>query len=179
MLTARGTKRNKSTFFDMTMMFDILDGERQLGTVVFDRKTYSAALVLDGKNFTVRRISERHDERFYEALIRVLTGGQKPPANPWALRDAAGDTLALGDIEGATLVVNRGEESFSLRRVKRAYHLYRAGSNQSLGWVGQQKIFTSAFSMDFPGEFDPAFQVFLLTLMLSLSMKTADNGAGT
>ncbi len=179
MLTARETKRNKSTFFDMSMMFDVLDGERHIGTIVFDRKTYSATLALDGENFTVRRISERHDERFYEALIRVVTGGSKPSANPWALRDAAGDTLALGDIEGATLVVSRGEERFWLRQIKRAYHLYRAGSNQSLGWVGQQKIFTNSFSMDLPGEYDPAFQVFLLTLMLSLSMKTADNGGGT
>jgi hypothetical protein len=179
MLSARGTKRDKSTFFDMSMMFDILEEDRQLGTAVFDRKTYSAALVLDGKDFKVRRVSERHDERFYEAVIRVLTGGAKPPANPWALTDASGVTLALGDIAGAALVVSRGEESFQLRRVKRTYHLYRTGSNQSLGWVGQQKIFTSNFSMDFPGESEPAFQVFLLTLMLSLDMKNADNGAGT
>jgi hypothetical protein len=178
MLTARGSKRDKAGFFDMSLMFDVLDGDRELGTLVFDKKTYSAALTLDGRNFTVGRISERHDERFYEAIIRVLTGGSKPLANPWVLKDAAGTPLASGDIEGAALFVSRGDENFSLRRVKRAYHVYRVGSNASLGWVGQEKIFTSSYSMDLPADFEPALQVFLLTLMLSLTMKNADNGAG-
>jgi hypothetical protein len=176
MLTTRATRRDKSTFFDTrTLMLDVLDAGRLIGTVVLDKTAYSAALVLDGKSFAVARASERHDERVYEALIRVLTGGEKPPPNPWALNDAGGRTLALGEPVKDGFAVSRGEEGFSLRRVKRPYHLYRQGSDQSLGWVGQEKFFTTTLSMNLPAEFDPAFQVFLLTLLLSLSLQRAEN----
>jgi hypothetical protein len=175
MLTARGTKRDKSTFFDARhLMFDILDEGRQIGTAVFDKSAYSAALKLDGKDFTVTRIGDRPDEMLFQALIRMVTGGEKPPPNPWALKDAAGSVLALGDIVKSGFVVSRGGEGFSLRRVKRPYHLYREGSDQSLGWVGQQKFFTTTLGMDLPAEFEPAFQVFLLTLLLSLTMRNAE-----
>ena len=96
MLTARGTKRDKSTLFDIkTLMLDIIDEDRQIGTLVFDKNAYSSTLVLDGKSFTVARMSDRHDERLYAALIRAATGGDKPPPNPWALKDTTGSTLAL------------------------------------------------------------------------------------
>ena len=75
----------------------------------------------------------------------------------------------------AGFAVSRGGQSFTLRRVKRPYHLYRQGSDQSLGWVGQEKFFTTTMSMNLPAEFEPEFQVFLLTLLLSLTMKNAES----
>jgi hypothetical protein len=100
-----------------------------------------------------------------------MTGAEKPPPNPWALKDSAGATLALGELVKSGFAVSRGEEGFSLRRVKRPYHLYRQGSDQSLGWVGQEKFFTTTLGIDLPAEFERAFQVFLLTLVLSLTMQ--------
>jgi hypothetical protein len=70
--------------------------------------------------------------------------------------------------------VSRGEESFSFRKVSRPYHLYRQGSEQSLGWVAQEKFFTRTLTMTLPAEFDAPFQVFLLALLLSLTMENME-----
>lgn len=176
MLTARGTKRDKSSLFNTRdLLFDILDEGKPIGTVVFDKNALSAAIGLDGRTFTVARAGDRHEERLYQALIRVMTGAEKPPPNPWALKDSAGATLALGEPVKSGFAVSRGGEGFSLRQVKRPYHLYRQGSDQSLGWVGQEKFFTTTLGIDLPAEFEPAFQIFLLTLVLSLTMQRMDD----
>ena len=51
-----------------------------------------------------------------------------------------GRTLALGERVKESFAVSRGEESFSFRKVSRPYHLYRHGSDQSLGSVGQEEF---------------------------------------
>lgn len=170
MLTTRPTKRDKTNRFSRNLLYDIFDEDRPVGGLVFEPKTLRAAITLDGKSYTVERAADRHDERLYQALIRVMTGGEKPPANPWALKDASGRTLALGEQVKQGFAVSRGEESFSFRKLSRPYHLYRQGSDQSLGSVGQEKFFTTMLHMRLPAEFDAAFQVFLLTLLLSLTM---------
>ena len=174
MLTTRSAKRDKVGLFNTDMMFDILDEGRPIGSLVFDKKAMKAAITVDGKDYTVARVSERHDERVYEALIRVMTGGEKLPPNPWALKDGAGRTLALGERVKESFAVSRGEESFSFRKVSRPYHLYRQGSEQSLGSVGQEKFFTRTLHMNLPPEFEPAFQVFLLALLLALTMQNLE-----
>ena len=177
MLTTRSAKRDKVSAFNTDMMFDVLDEGRPIGSLVFDKKAMKAAITVDGKDYTVARISERHDEMLYQALIRVITAAEKPPANPWALKDADGRTLALGERMKQSFAVSRGEESFSFRKVSRPYHLYRQGSEQSLGSVGQQKFFTRTLHMDLPAEFDPPFQVFLLVLLLGLTMQNLENSS--
>ena len=109
-----------------------------------------AAITIDGKDYTVARVSERHDERLYQALIRVMTAAEKPPPNPWALKDADGRTLALGERVKKSFAVSRGEESFSFRKARRQMPLransmrpsrsFCQGSDQSLGSVGQEEI---------------------------------------
>jgi hypothetical protein len=110
-------------------------------------------------------------------LIRVMTAAEKPPRNPWALKDAGGQTLALGERVKNSFAVSRGGESFSFRKVSRPYHLYREGSEQSLGSVGQEKFFSRTLHMNLPTEFDPAFQIFLLALLLALTMQNLENSS--
>jgi len=169
MLTTRSSKRDKTSAFNTDMMFDILDESRPIGSLVFDKKAMKAAITV------VARVSERHDERLYEALIRVMTAAEKPPPNPWALKDAGGQTLALGERVKQSFAVSRGEESFSFRKVSRPFHLYRQGSEQSLGSVGQEKFFSRTLHMNLPADFEPAFQVFLLALLLALTMENLEN----
>jgi hypothetical protein len=175
MLTTRSAKRDKVSAFNTDMMFDVLDEGRPIGSLVFDKKAMKAAITVDGKDYTVARVSERHDEMLYQALIRMITAAEKPPPNPWALKDAGGRTLALGERVKQSFAVCRGEESFSFRKLSRPYHLYRQGSEQSLGSVGQQKFFTRTLHMDLPAEFDPPFQIFLLVLLLGLTMQNLEN----
>jgi hypothetical protein len=174
MLTTRASKRDKTSAFG-DLMFDVLDGEKPVGSVVFDKKVLAAAITVDGQAYSVARAREQHNEMLHQALIRVMTGAEKPPPNPWALKDAAGRTLALGERIKESFAVSRGEESFIFRKVSRPYHLYRHGSEQSLGSVGQQKFFSRTLHMDLPAEFDAAFQVFLLTLLLSLTFENLES----
>src|SRR5262249_24355323 len=133
MLTTRPTKRDRSTFFNTDLMFDILDYDAPIGSLVYDKKKLAATITLGGSIYTVARIRDQPDERLYQALVRLVTGGEKPRANPWALKDAAGRILALGEQVKQQFAVNRGEESFTFRKVKRPFHLFRCGSEQSLG----------------------------------------------
>ncbi len=175
MLTTRPAKRDKVGFFNTDLMFDILDEGRPIGSLVYDKKVMRAKIAIHDENYTVERAGDRPDERLYQALVRVMTGGEKPPPNPWALKDGESRTLALAEEVKQNFVVSRGDESFYFRKVSRPYHLYRQGSDQSLGSVGQEGFFTRTLHMNLPAEFDPAFQVFLLTLLLSLTMKQLEN----
>jgi hypothetical protein len=175
MLTTRAAKRDKASAFNTDMMFDILDEGRPIGSLVFDKKAMKAAITVDAKEYTVARAREQHNEMLHQALIRMITAAEKPPPNPWALKDAGGQTLALGERVKQSFAVSRGEESFSFRKVSRPYHLYRQGSEQSLGSVGQQKLFGTTLHMNLSGEFDAAFQVFLLSLLLSLTMENLED----
>jgi hypothetical protein len=168
MLTARPTKRDKTNRFSLDVLFDIFDDDKPFGAVVFDKTNLAATVTLGGKTYTMTHDPSGDDERLYQALIRAATGREKPQLQPWALKDGGGQTLALGQLVGKDFAVSRGEESYSLRKRSRPYHLYRQGSEQSLGSVGQEKFFTTTLHMRLPAEFDPAFQVFLLLLPLSL-----------
>ena len=174
MLTTRAGKRDKTSAFG-DLIFDILDEGKPIGSLVFDKKVLAAAITVDGKAHSVARAREQHNEMLHQALIRVMTGAEKPPPNPWALKDAAGRTLALGERVKQSFAVSRGEESFTFRKVSRPYHLYRHGSEQSLGSVGQEGFFSRTLHMNLPAEFDAAFQVFLLTLLLSLTFENLES----
>jgi hypothetical protein len=180
MLTTRASKRQGTPFSIHDLRYDILDEGEPIGTLVYDRRDMRAALTLDGKAYTVRYSTDQHDEMLYQTLIRVLSGGAKPPANPYALKDADGQVLALAEQTKQGFAVSRGEEGFVLRKpsfFSRPYHLYRAGTDQSLGWVGQKKFFTTTLAMDLPAGFDAPFQVFLLALLLNLTMKALETSS--
>src|SRR5258708_5739944 len=155
MLTTRSSKRDKTSAFNTDMMFDILDEGRPIGSLIFDKKAMKAAITVEGKDYSVARVSERHDERLYEALIRVMTAAEKPPPNPWALKDAGGQTLALGERVKNSFAVSRGGESFSFRKVSRPYHLYHQGSHQCLGSGAPQKFFSRTLPRKLPPPLDP------------------------
>ena len=173
MLTARPAKRDK-TASSRDMLYDIVEGDLPIGSLVFGMDSMRGTITLAGKTYTTGRESERHDERLHEALIRVMTGAEKPPANPWVLKDESGQALALAEPLYQSFAVSRGGESFTLRKKSRPFHLYRHGSEQSLGCVGQLKFFTRLLHMDLPAEFDPPFQVFLLALLLGLTMQNLE-----
>ncbi len=176
MLTTRPAKRDKAGFLSTALMFDVLDEGKPIGGLVFGKET---SITLDGKSYSVQRMNDKPDEMLYQALIRVLSGSEKPPANPWALKDSSGRILALAESMKRNFAVSRGGESFSLRKTfgSRPYHLYREGRDQSLGSVGQEKFFSRTLHMNLPAEFEPAFQVFLLVLLIDLSMKQLENNS--
>lgn len=178
MLTTRASKRKGTPFSIHDLRFDILDEGKQIGTLVYDRRDMGAAITLDGKSYTAQYSTDEHDEMLYQTLIRVLSGGAKPPANPYALKDANGGALAEQTKQG--FAVGRGEEGFTLRKASffsRPYHLYRAGADQSLGWIGQKKFFTTTLTMDLPAGFDAPFQVFLLALLLNQTIKASETSS--
>ncbi len=178
MLTTRTSKRDKVGFFNTDLMFDIMDGESQLGTLVYVKKTDSAKLELGGQAYTVERESDRPDEVPFQMLVRLATGREKPPPNPYLLKAADGRTLASALRVKSSFDITRGTEKFSFRQVGRPYHLFREGSDRSLGSVGQEKLLTKTLHMDLLAEFDPPFQVFLLVLVLALTMKAMEGASG-
>ncbi|MBS0519016.1 MAG: hypothetical protein JSR90_10005 [Proteobacteria bacterium] len=177
MLTTRPSKRDKVGFLNRDLMYDLLEGDVPVGSLVYMPRTLSATIAIGDQKYSVARVSDRPDERLYQALIRIMTGSEKPPVNPWALKDEAGRTLALAEEVKRGFAVSRADESFSFRKGTRPYHLYRDGHDRPLGSVGQATFFTRTLHMDLPAEFDPAFQVFLLTLLLSLTMKQLDSSS--
>jgi hypothetical protein len=170
MLTTRPTKRDKTNRFSRDLLFDIFDDDRPIGTLVFEKRSLTATLKLDAKTYTVTHDSAWDIDRLGSALIRAITGQAKPQAHPWVLKDGSGRTLALGQLEGNDFAVVRGEEGFSLRKKGRLYNVFPQGRGQSVGSVGQEKFFTATLHMRLPAEFEAAFQVFLLTLVLSQTM---------
>ena len=178
MLTTRPSKRKGTPFSIHDLRFDILDEGRPIGTLIYDKRDQRAAVTLEDKAYTVERATDRPDERLYQALIRVLSAGAKPPANPHALKDAGGRVLGLAERMKKGFAVSRGDESFVFRKpsfFSRPYNLYRAGSDQSLGSVGQKKFFTRTLHIDLQVDFDAAFQVFLLVLLLNLTTEALES----
>ncbi|SJZ32932.1 hypothetical protein SAMN02745126_00399 [Enhydrobacter aerosaccus] len=178
MLTTRPTKRDKGSFFSTALMFDILDEGNPVGSLVYDKGS-KAEITFGDQVFIAQRANDKPDEVLYQALVRVMTGAGRPPANPWMLKDAGNRTLALAESMGRNFVISRGSESLALRKTfgSRPYRLYRDGSEQPLGTVGQEKFFSRTLHMNLPAEFEPAFQMFLLVLLLDLSLKQMANNA--
>jgi len=77
MLTTRPTKRDRSTFFNTDLMFDVLDSDAPIGSLIYDKKKLAATITLGASTYTVAR--DRPDEQVYQALIRLVTGRDKPP----------------------------------------------------------------------------------------------------
>lgn len=180
MLTTRRTKRDNVGFFNMDLMLDVMDGERQLGAFVYEKKRMRATLDFGGKAYTIERLrDESPDEMLYQMVWRWLRGRPRPAPNPFLLKDAGGHTLASSLEVKRHFAIERDGARFALRRVGRPYHLYREGSTQSLGSVGQEKLLTTTLHMNLPAEFDPPFQAFLLVLLLDLTMRSADNASTT
>jgi hypothetical protein len=176
-LTTRPAKLEKGKLFSRDLRFDVLDGDRPIGSLVYDTRKYAAWLELDGKAFAVERLYDRPDEMLYQTVWRWLTAREKPPPNPYVLKATDGSTLAVARQSKRSFAISRGDEKFSFRRVARPYHLYREGSEQSLGSVGQEKVFTRTLHMDLPAEFDPPFQLFLLVLLINASWKTLESSS--
>ncbi len=178
MLVAQPGKRDNAGFFSTDLIYDIVDEGKEIGRLVYSKKELRGSLTLGDEAYRIERLTGARDERLYQALIRVMTGGAKPPANPYALKDAGGRALALGEQIRQGFAVGRGDDSFTFRKpslFSRLYHLYRHGSEDSLGSVGQEKLLGRTLHMRLPAEFDPAFQVFLLALLLNLGMQALEN----
>jgi hypothetical protein len=171
MLTTRPSKRDKVGVFNTDLMFDIMDGETPIGTLVYNKKVMKAALTFGASTYSFERATDRPDEKLYQALVRVLTGAEKPPVNPWALKDGAGKILALAEQAKASFAVSHGNGSFVLRKKGRPFQLVRHGEEVPLGSVGQEKFFTRTLHMRLPDALDRPFQVFLLALVLTYTLQ--------
>jgi hypothetical protein len=178
MLTARGAAREKGKFFSLEMRYDILAGDRPIGLLVYQGRKRRGVLTLDGAEYAIGRESDRGPENLFQMVARGLTGRQKPPPNPFLLRDAGQRVLATALPVGSRFEVSRSEARFDLKRASifsRPYQLHPAGNDQPVGWVGQQKFFTKTLTMDLPPEFDSPFQVFLLTVVLDLALQQSSS----
>ena len=179
MLTADPAKEEKPGIFSLEWWYDIFDSGKPVGSLEFMRRTGQGAFTVDGRTYTVGRLTDQPVERVYQALIRMSKGGEKPPANPWTLKDASGQVLAQADLAVKTgmldpgFVVSRGHAVFAFRQpsyavIFRPYQLYRQDSDETLGSVGREKTFTRTLHMNLPAGFDAPFQLFLLVLLLQI-----------
>jgi len=178
MLITRPAKRDNVGLLDRQMRFEIFEDAQSRGGLVFNPKQRSGAITIDNADFVAARLSSKPDEMLYQALFRLMSGAAKPPINPFALKDAGDQVLALAERHGETFVVTRGTENYTLRKpgiFKRLFELYPDGQVQSLGTVGQAKFFTRQLQMDLPASLPAAFQVFLLTLILDLTLQNMDS----
>jgi hypothetical protein len=180
MLITRPARRDNVGLLDRHLRLDICEDAQPRGTLVFDPKERSGAITVDDATFVAARLSRKPDEMLYQTLLRLMSGAAKPPANPFALRNAEGQVLALAERHGESFVVTRGAENYTLRKpgiFKRLFELYPEGQAQPLGTVGQAKFFTRQLQMDLPASLPAAFQVFLLTLILDLTMQNMDSAS--
>lgn len=181
MLTTRRDRQKRPSILDRTLRFEILDDGEPIGTLGYEMSRERAELALRGRSYSVEYVPSRRVEPIYKLLLRLAAGGDKPPPNPSLLRDADGRELASATRATRGFLIRRGDENFALRKpslFSRPYHLYREGSRESLGSVGQQRFFTTKLHMDLPREFDAAFQVFLLVLLLNLTMENLESSGG-
>jgi hypothetical protein len=180
MITTQAGKAEKPGLFSPELVYELLEGGEPIGRLSYHRKQRRAALTLGESRFAIGRHSDRRDEVIYQMLFRWLTGRDKPPPNPIELTDAGGRVLAAAERKGGRFALSRGEDRFVLRRASltaRPFQLYRVGSDQSLGSVGQAKLLTKSLHMDFGAELDPAFQAFLLVLVIDLSLTQLENAS--
>ena len=178
MLITRPAKRDNVGLLDRHLRFDICEDEAVRGGLVFDPKERSGTITIGNEKFIAARLSSKPDEVLYQALFRLMSGAPQPPANPFALKDAGEQVLALAERHGQGFAVTRGAENYTLRKpgiFKRLFSLYPDGQGQSLGTVGQAKFFTRRLQMDLPPSLPVAFQVFLLTLILDLTLQNMES----
>jgi hypothetical protein len=186
MLTTRAANRDKVSFLNLDLRLDLLDDDRPIALLVYERKPRRGTLTLDGQTFTMARSSGQQDERLYQALFRVATGAGKPPVNPYLLKDESGQILALAERHKSAFTVSHENNRFILRKsslLSPLYHFYRqdndqpqgnhAEDSQALGSVGQRKLLSQTMQIDLPKTFDLAFQVFLLVLLLDYSLDSS------
>ena len=150
MLTAHPPTGNKPGLFSLEWWYDIFDDEKPVGSLEFKRRAGQGAFTVDGHTYTVDRLTDQPVEGVYQALIRMSKGGAKPPANPWALKDASGQVLAQADMAvkrgmlDPGFVVSRGNAVFAFRQpsyavVFRPYQLYRQDSDELLARSARRK----------------------------------------
>jgi hypothetical protein len=183
MLTTRPANRDKVSFLNLDLRLDLLENDRPVGLLVYERKPRRATLTHGDRSYIMVRSSEQPDERLYQALLRAVTGSGKPPANPFALTDEAGQVLALAARHKSAFAVSHGDDRFILRKsslLSPLYHLYRQdddqrGDDQPLGLVGQRKLLSQTMQIDLPKTFDLAFQAFLLVLLIDASLDSSNS----
>lgn len=183
MLTTRPANRDKVSFLNLDLRLDLLENDRPIGLLVYERKPRRGTLTHGDRSYIMARSSEQSDERLYQALFRVATGSGKPPINPFALTDETGQVLALAARHKSAFAVSHGQDRFILRKsslLSPLYRLYRQdddqrGDGQPLGSVGQRKLLSQTMQVDVPRIFDPAFQAFLLVLLLDASLDSSNS----
>ncbi len=162
MLTAQLREHDRPGLFGQEFHYDILDDGTQVGGITHNRRTWRAAFTLDGRPYTLDLMMNEQTKRFC-----------------WPLQDASGEILAMAEPAIRTnilidrgFVVSRGDQLFTFLEPFHSfisatpYHLYREGSDQSLGSVGQPTIYDRTLHVNLPAEFDRPFQVFLLALVV-------------
>jgi hypothetical protein len=188
MLTTRPANRDKVSFLNLDLRLDLLDDDRPIGQLVYERKPRRGTLTHGERRYIMARSSEQPDEKLYQALFRVATDSGKPPVNPYALKDQAGQVLALAARHKSAFAVSHGDDRFILRKsslLSPLYHLYRQDrdqpqddhpvDSQSLGSVGQRKLLSQVMQIDLPTTFDLALQVFLLVLLIDASLDSSNS----
>jgi len=174
MLTARGAKRDLASQFKLDRRLDLFDDGRLIGQLACDVGATQAALSVNDKPYTMAAAAAEQNEPLAELLQQAAASHAKRDGAALALKDADGHTRALAQRVKSSFMVAHEGTVFTLRKssfFSLPYHLYRTGSEQSLGTVGQKSRFNRTLFMDLPADFDTAFQVFLLLLSLHIAMQ--------
>ena len=158
MLTTRPSKRDKVGLLNTDLMMDVMEGDAQVGTLIYDKKVMRATITIGAGAYAVESSSPAAGRAGAQSLS-------------WMLKDSGGTVLACAEQNKASFAVSYGSDAFVLRKKGRPFELCRVGSDQPLGTAGQEKFFTRAFTMRLPADFDPAFQVYLLALVLTYTLQ--------
>jgi hypothetical protein len=176
MLTAKGSKRDRTNRFKLGMLFDIFDGDKLVGKLSCNMGATQATLTVDDKPYTMAATEAETDEPLAGLLRQHTEGRAKRNTKPFAFKDANGHTLALAQDVKSTFMVAYAGNVYMLRKASffsPQHNLYRTDSDRPIGSVGQKSLFARALHMDVPPEFDATSQVFLLLLSLQLAAERA------
>jgi len=178
MLTARGAKRDAPSHFKLDRRLDILDDGKLIGQLACDMGATQAALTVHDAAYTMAATATEQQEPLAALLHQAVDTRAKRPDQALALKDANGDTRALAQRVKSSFMVAHEGTVFVLRKASffsPPYNLYRKGSDELLGWVGQKSLFSLTLYMDLPAGFDAPFQAYLLLLALNLAAERADS----
>jgi hypothetical protein len=177
MLIASGARRDAARQFKLDRRLDIFDDGRSIGQLSCDLGATQAALTVNDKSYTIATTTADPHEPLAELLLAADTRAKRA-GTTLALKDADGQTRALAQQVRSGFMVAHEGTVFTLRKgsfFSPPYLLFRSGSDQSLGSVGQKSLFSRTLFMDLPAGFEAAFRVFLLLLSLHVATQRAAN----
>jgi len=138
------------------LRFEICDGGRPVGALIYDRRRGRCAFTLGREDF---QVDSRH---------HGLETPPSPDGSTYTLTNSLSAQIACAERDRGVYAVDLGRDSFILQACKapQSYQLLREGDVEILGGVGQRAFPTARLVADLPDAFCMPFRVFLASLLL-------------